>query len=257
MGFLQPCPRYDSGRSLLVHQQFLHLVHIGSHMRIEHVISVAQGIQAGLAGLCPVEPVFRTFTVAGKEVFALHTFVWKPVPFLYPEFHLLVGGHHLPQVLFVDIAQKVFRVDEVVARVQIPVVLYDGIAATGLGIYACSGLLAAPACKSGIEQVHEPLSDVIPDPPVENVAHEPAVCHRPDRPWGYHGTFLGRIHDMGPRPLVGPAVRKKRIFYMLDYRHKLHIFGTQRLEKLIDLQSATFRSLVYGRHCIVFDSGTV
>ena len=86
---------------------------------------------------------------------------------------LLVRAHHLGDRLFGDVAEEIILIDEMVARVEVAVVLDDGIAAAGLGEGAGAGHLPDPSGQSGVEISDEYAADIIPDPIIEYVAEEP------------------------------------------------------------------------------------
>ena len=84
-------------------------------------------------------------SVAGEKPFALKAFGGELVPLVDAEGCLLVRAHHLGDRLFGDVAQKIVLIDKMVARVEVAVVLDDGIASAGLGEGAGAGSLADPS----------------------------------------------------------------------------------------------------------------
>ena len=149
-------------------------------MGIEHVVALAQRAQSGLTGLGPVEPVLRTLAVTGEKVLALHTLVRQAVSLVNPESGLYGRAHHLAKGCLHDIAHLVLRIHEMIARVQVSVVFYDGIPSAGLRISAGSRRCSAPIRQGAVKKIHEILSHIVPHPIIEDIAHEFAVfprCH--------------------------------------------------------------------------------
>ena len=67
------------------------------------------------------------------------------------------------------------RLDEVVARIEIAVVLERQRGAAGLGVDAQAGRLAEPVGERHVEHLHVDLADVVPHPLLEDVDQEPPV----------------------------------------------------------------------------------
>ena len=65
-----------------------------------------------------------------------------------------------------------------VARIQVTVMLNDGVSYTCLRIDTGSRLGSAPACKSCIELIDEILAYIIADPIIEYIAEETTIRHR-------------------------------------------------------------------------------
>ena len=174
------------------------------------------------------------------QVLAAEAFRRQGIPFVDPELHLPGRLHHGPDGRFSDISEPVLGVDEVVAGVEIPVVLDDGVPAAGAVVGAGTGRHAAPVRQGGIEQAYESPSHIIPHPVIEDVAHELAEAQGGNRPGGEACTF-GRGGD------------DTTLFHVFDHRHELHVPAAERLEKAVYLQPATLGDLVHGGHRIEFD----
>ena len=69
--------------------------------------------------------------------------------------------------------------DEVIAAVQVAVVLERELQAARLGVDAHPGRLADPVGQRGVERLHEHAADVAPHPLLEHVDHEPPILLRP------------------------------------------------------------------------------
>ena len=61
-----------------------------------------------------------------------------------------------------------------VARIDIPIMFNYSIAATGRSIRTYARLHSAISRKRCIEKIYKTLSDIVPDPTVKHVAHEPS-----------------------------------------------------------------------------------
>ena len=88
-----------------------------------------------------------------------------------------------------DVAQLVLRKNEVVARIDIAIVLHHSCMTAFLGIDANARLHAHPACKRGIEELHEDFADILLYPLVEDGTHEPPPLFWPNAE-GRYGTIL-------------------------------------------------------------------
>ena len=122
---------------------------------------------------------------AGKEILALATIAGKTVAFLYAETEKLGLTLQVNQVFGADIAQFVFGVYEVVAHVDVAIVLHYEAVAAGGAEGAERGLHAIPLGEGDVEELYEALSYIIDDPLVEHIAHELAEGFRGDAPGGY------------------------------------------------------------------------
>ena len=94
----------------------------------EHVVAGTEGGQACVASVGPAEAVFRAFSVTKVDIFACDAFRWKGVAFVQSETALHIRRSYLAQMLGFDIAGEIFRIDEMVARIHITVMLHDEIA---------------------------------------------------------------------------------------------------------------------------------
>mgnify|MGYP004695422517 FL=1 len=108
--------------------------------------------------------------VAGEKPFTFKAFGGELVPLVDAEGRLLVRAHHLGDRLFGDVAEEIILIDKMVARVEVAVVLDDGIASAGLGECAGARHLPDPSGQSGVEISDEITADIITDPIIEYFA---------------------------------------------------------------------------------------
>lgn len=88
------------------------------------------------------------FSVAGEKPFALKAFGRELVALVDAEGCLLVRAHHICDWFVGDVAEEIVFIDKMVARVEVAVVLDDGIASAGLGECAGAGHLPDPSGQS-------------------------------------------------------------------------------------------------------------
>lgn len=199
-------------------------------MAEKHLVASAEGVEAALnsctatslTGLVGVESVLGAFSVAGEKPFAAQTFGGELVALVDSESGLLDGMHHLSDGLVGDVAQKIVTVNKMIARVKVSVVLYDGIAAAGLGEGSGAGRLTGPVGKGGIEVRDEYSADIVADPVIEYVAEESPEANVTHRPRGNDGSVGLRVNDERPLLLVRLARSVQRVLDMLHDRHELH-----------------------------------
>ena len=209
-------------------------------MPVEPEIALAEGAEAGFAGFGAVEAVLRALAVAQVQVLAAEAFRRQGIALVDAELHLPGRLHHRPDGGFGDVPEPILRVDEMVAGVEVPVVLDDGVAAAGAVVGAGAGHHAAPVRQGGVEQAHEGPSHVVPHPVVEDVAHELAEAQGGDRPGGEARAF-GRGGD------------DATLFHVFDHRHELHIPAAERLQEAVHFQPAALGDLVHRGHRVEFD----
>jgi len=106
-----------------------------------------------------------------------------------PESPLLLRGHELQHVHLLDVAEQVPGLDEVVARVEVPVVLERHRAAARLGEDAHRRRCPQPRRQRRIEHLHVDSADVTLNPFVEDVDQEPAPLFGANRAAGHVVAF--------------------------------------------------------------------
>ena len=97
----------------------------------ELLVPRTQVIQAGLAIGCVFESVPRAFALARKQNVALATCPRQRVVLVPTKLDLLLGSNERRHLGLRDVAQQIVGVDEVVAGIEIPVVLEGEGVATG------------------------------------------------------------------------------------------------------------------------------
>lgn len=229
----------------MFYDQFLHPLHVWGDVAIEELVTLTEAAQSGLSILCPSESVLGTFAMAGKEPAAPDTFGWKTVTLADTEAYLLLRHHQFLKRSIEDIAHPVFRIYEMVAGIEVSVVLYHGIAAAGLGVCTYSGRNSAPAGEGGVELAHKIKPDIIPHPMVEDVAEVLPIGQRIHRPWR-QSRFSSRRIDY----LSGSI-------QMLHHRHELHVAASYGLQKAVNVESAPLARLADGAHGIILHAMSV
>lgn len=121
--------RNDHRWSLLPEKQALHIFHIRLAMTEIGIKSLAKGILP--AAVRPhSEPVLRTFSATGEIKPAAKALHRQGITLVQSELKPFPGHIYVLYVSLSDIAEKIFRVDKVVTRVDIPVPLdHQGIPA--------------------------------------------------------------------------------------------------------------------------------
>lgn len=158
------------GRRTPVFQFISHEIHVRSHVLEIPVVSGAQIVQARFSVSRYRKPVFRALSVAGKEIFA-HTALRRQfLKFVIAEFLLSVAVHHFYQGVGSDIAKFVLRENEMVAGIDIAVILHHSCMSASLCHTAYSGLLSDPVGQSGIKNLNKIPPYIIAHPFIKNGA---------------------------------------------------------------------------------------
>ena len=166
-------------------EEVAHLLHVGGGVLEEVLVSLTQGVESLLATACGGKAVLGTFATAGKEVVTLAAVGGEAVALLDAEAEELGLALQVGKVLGADVAEAVLGIHEVVAHVDVAVVLdHEAVAARGAE-GAERGLHATPLGEGDVEELYEAFAYVVDDPLVEHVAHELAEGFRGDAPGGY------------------------------------------------------------------------
>jgi len=154
----------------------------GLHVRLgvteEGLVPGTQVVKSVFAVRGFDEPLFGASAVAGEFEFAFSAVVRESVSFVGPEFPLLRAFSHLTDGRISDVSEVVFGVNEVVARINVAVVLDDHRVTASLGEDAQTGVLSHPTGESRVEDLYEIFSDVFAYPLVENTVEELSVLLR-------------------------------------------------------------------------------
>ena len=189
VSFAGPFHHADS-RSAVPPQLVGHKAHVGIDVPEVHFVPLAQVVEAVLATWGFGKAVFGAAAVAGEAVVAFDAVLGQRVLFVLTELGLLRAGDHVADALLVDVAQAIIRIDEVVAGVQVAVVLDDQRLAAGLGEDAQARILAQPRAERHVKKLHKDLADVVAHPFVKDRAEELAVLPRAYRPFGDRRSAL-------------------------------------------------------------------
>ena len=128
-----------------------HEVHVGCHVGEVLSVSLAEVVESRLAVVGGAEAVLGTAAVAGEEPLAGAALCGQAFQFGAPEVMLALAIHHCSDALAMDVAQEVLWEDEVVAGIDVAVVLDDGCMSAGFCHATDSWLFAHPAGKGGVE----------------------------------------------------------------------------------------------------------
>ena len=105
----------------------------------ELMIALAEIVQARFSLGCDGKSVLGAFSVAGKEEFAFLALFGKGALLVLTEGLLAFAIHHFHERLLVQISELEFGEDEMVARIDIAIVLDDQRIATRLAHRADAG----------------------------------------------------------------------------------------------------------------------
>ena len=126
--------------------------------------------------------MLRAFPVARESNVALPAILRQGIELVIAEAGLLGGVDHLAETLIHDVAQAVFRIDIMVATIEIAIVLDGQRRAALFREDAEARSEAHPVPQGHVEQLDEDAADVLANPFVENGAEESAVLFRFDAP---------------------------------------------------------------------------
>ena len=121
------------------------------------------------------DAVLGTLAVAGEQVLALPAVSRQRVGFGLPERALLFRSHELADRGLEDVAEQVRRVDEVVAGVDVTVVLESDTLAARRTQNAQRRETTQLGGEHAVEELDEHLADVVSHPLVEDRREELAV----------------------------------------------------------------------------------
>jgi hypothetical protein len=134
-----------------------------------------QVVQTLLTVRSPDEAVLRASAVTQGKDLALPTVARQRIPLGLPKLSLGRVLQHFDQRGLADIPQAIFRVDEVIAGIKVPIVFDHG------DIAAClpkdAKRMLHPASRSGrlIEYLHHDLSNIVPNPLVEDCTQKRTI----------------------------------------------------------------------------------
>ena len=185
---------HDCGRGLLLLKLTPHVVHIGRDVVKELVKPSAEVIEPRLSVLVLRKAVLGTLAPAGKEVGTLPALPRQGIVLIAPKPLLSRTVHHLYQRTGADIPKLVLREDEVIAAVDIPIILHHAGVTAALRHSADPRLDAHPIGERGIKDLYEVLPYPVPYPGIKETAEEVAPLLRRDGEGG-QPTLSVRLPD--------------------------------------------------------------
>src|SRR6266550_4201538 len=144
-------------------QELLHAAHRRIDVPEEDLVARTEVIQPRFAVGGLDEPVLRAAAVAREQERARAAVPRQRVPLIRPERTLLRRRNELEHALLVDVAEQVVGLDEMVARVQIPVVLHRESVSTRRGVDT-EGVSPDVRTERYIEHLDEHAADLVADP---------------------------------------------------------------------------------------------
>ncbi len=138
-------------------------------MSKKRFVARAQVIKSGLSVRGFDKPILRTLAVTGKAHLALATVARQRVKFVPAELPLPVRTYELNQGHVLYVAQKVLGLDEVIAGVEITVVLQRERVPAGLGEDAHRRRPADPGSQGRVKHLNEDAAHVPSHPFIENL----------------------------------------------------------------------------------------
>ena len=171
---------HDCSRGLLLLQLAPHVVHIGRDVVKELVKPSTEVIEPRLPVLILCEAVLGTLAPAGEEVGTLSALTRQGIVLISPKPLLPRAVHHLYQRTGANIPQLVLREDEVIAAVDIPIILHHAGVTAVLRHRADARLDAHPIGERCIKDLYEILPYPVPHPGIKETAEEVAPLLRRD-----------------------------------------------------------------------------
>ena len=183
-------PGHDFGGWTAVLEQARHHPHGGCGVGEEELQPRTEVVVARSAVPGEGEPVLRASPVAEVPDLATPTLGAEGVAFMLPEASLLRLGQELHHVDFVDVAQEVVRLDEVVAGVEVAVGLQSRAEAADRRMNA-QEVAAEIGFQGHVKELDEDLTHVVSDPLLEDVHEKAAVLFASHRAIRDQGPGLG------------------------------------------------------------------
>ena len=165
-----------------------------------------------------------TFATAGEIKPASLALTRQTLPLRNTEAETLWVIVYLKQGLFLDIAQEVFGINEMITVVHVTVVLHHKAITTSLTHRADSRLDVAILGERGVKHLDIILSHIADDPFIEYVIQELSVTLGAHTPWRESGT-LCLWGDYHRPPVVWP------VHHMFHSRKELHVMAADGLEE--------------------------
>src|SRR5271166_3446543 len=173
-------PKHHVGGRAGALQELPHHSHQRAGVCEEQLEAGAEIVLAWFAVLRQREAVLWTAAVAEQAHAALAALFGEPVALVVAEFAHLRRGDKIDERSRRDVAELLPRLDEMVAGIDITVVLEGGSIAAGRGMDA-EKMPAEIGLERHVEELDEHASHVAPHPFLENVDEKAAVLLTPDR----------------------------------------------------------------------------
>ena len=184
-------------------QQLGHHRHRRARVHEEQFKPLAEIVLSRLAIARDTKPVLRATTVAKVSNSAVLALLREQIAFVIAKLALLWRCHHLQKGALVNIAEQVFRLDEMIAGIKVAVVLQCRAVSAGWSVDA-QQVAAEESFERHIEQLNKHFAHVMPNPLLENVHEELAVLPAADCSVRYHVAGL-RVEDALAARLLAPA----------------------------------------------------
>jgi len=126
--------------------------------------------------------VLGTLTIANMQDFAFPAVLRKRISLIFSELSLLFRGHEFDHRCLQDVSQVVIRLDEVIARIKIAIVLQSHALTACRPEDADGPRHVQPACQRSVEIQNKCLANVSLNPLVEDLDQEMPPLGRTDRP---------------------------------------------------------------------------
>lgn len=196
---------HDFRRGAALLDQLGHHRHGRASVHEEQFKPFAKIVLSRLSVARNAKPVLGAATIAKVPHFTVLALLREQVALVITELALLRRRHHFQKSLLMDVAEQVFRFNEMVARVEITVVLQRGSVPAGWGVDA-QQVAAEKGLKRYIEQLNKHLAYIMANPLLEDVDEELAVLPTADGPVGYHVAGLRVKHALATSLLTPSQV---------------------------------------------------
>ena len=229
----------------------------------------AQVVEARLAVGRQNKPVLGTLAMTGEAHVALPAETRQRIAFVKAELDLLRRGHQLDHVRVPDVAQQIVRLHEVIARIQIAVVLDGQPRAAGGVEDAHAGIgQTQPVAQRRLEGLHVDRSYIATHPLVKDCAQEAAKLLRLHRAIGDGRPLLEESQAIGVDALHdGDELHPGRAHFVaqetVDFQRVVavdavdggqhivvHTMLLQKPQPAHDLVEGWLASLVYAVHVV-------
>src|SRR5262249_10688862 len=157
-------PFHDVGWRSCLAELLRHECHVWIDVFEENLIALAKIIQAFLSIWRTEETMFGAFTIASETIIAFAAVSRQCIALVIAEMPRRRSVDQSAQRIFDYVAELVFRVDEVIAGIEIAVVLNRQRRTASFAENAEPLIHSQPALESDIENLHEVLTDIVANP---------------------------------------------------------------------------------------------